>query len=1254
MKKLSSIVLFLGVAACFSWASIAIDVTTSINKSASSRSVKSNTFSTSGNNELLLALISADATSSGNMVTGVSGAGLTWVLVVRANSQMGTAEIWRAFAATPVTSTNVTATLTQSVPASLTVIAFAGVNTSGTNGSGAIGAINATGANPGAPSASLTTSQNGSWVFGVGNDWDNSIARTLGPSQTLINQAFTTSDGYTFWSQSQATATPLSGTTVAINDTAPATDRYNLAIAEILPAQGGITTFSISGTISPTALGSGSTVILTENGTTVATTTADTSGNYSFPNLQNGSYTVTPGKTALNFNPSSQSVTVAGASNSGVNFTAAAQTWSISGNISPAVSGIPVALTGSSTANTTTDSSGNYSFNAVADGSYTVTPNQSSKIFSPVSESATVNGANVAGENFTWTAAPTWTISGTVTPALSGVNVSLTGSGSVNTTTDVNGAYTFPGLFNGSYTVTPALTGYSFTPNSQALSISGANGIANFTDQATTSAPLGLDVQVSTDVQTASKTVASPAFSTKAGNELLLALISADYLSGANTTVTGITGGGLSWVLVQRANGQPGTSEIWRAFTPSILSNATVTATLSQTVESSMTVLSFTGVNPSGTNGSGAIGATVSASAKSGAPTASLVTTAAGSWVFGVGDDYTNAVVRTLGANQTLIHEDLSSSGDTYWVQSQNALTPIAKTSVNINDAAPTADEFNLAAVEVLSAGGVDTTPPTVAIISPVPAATVATLQTLTAQASDNVGVASVQFQLDGANLGAPITAAPYELVWDSSSTSPGTHTLTAIARDGTGNTATASPISFTVDHSGNPAIVGSWAGKVSLPAVAVNLILLNNNKLLFYQDGSTPEVWDYVNNVLTNVPTSADLFCSGHADLADGRVLVVGGYGGGGSALGIRSAEIFDPSSNTWTKVPNMNFARWYPTATTLPDGRIVVDAGWQTTEHSNVGIPEIYDPTANTWTELSNANNPFETYPFMYLLPDGRVAHVGGSESATITETLNVNAQTWTTVDANIVDGSSSKMYLPYEIMKAGAAADSQMTGPATNTTFVIDMSQASPAWQQTPSMAYPRSFMNLTELPDGSVLATGGETDKNGGNIANAVYAAELWNPQTQTWMTLSSMMTPREYHGTALLLPDGRVVESGMGADFGNVPDQLSAEFFSPPYLFKGPRPTITQAPTQMQYGQNYAVATPDGASISRVVLIRTGSVTHFHDQNTRYVPVSFSQVSGGLSVTAPADGNAAPPGYYMLFLVNSAGVPSIATFVQITQ
>jgi hypothetical protein len=346
------------------------------------------------------------------------------------------------------------------------------------------------------------------------------------------------------------------------------------------------------------------------------------------------------------------------------------------------------------------------------------------------------------------------------------------------------------------------------------------------------------------------------------------------------------------------------------------------------------------------------------------------------------------------------------------------------------------------------------------------------------------------------------------------------------------------------------------------------------------------------------------------------------------------------------------MSYRRWYPTATTLSDGRMLVTSGWQTTNHTNAGIPEIYDPSTNKWTQLTNANNPFETYPFMFVQPDGRVLHVGGTEYATNTDILNVSTQSWSVVDSRIIDGGAASMYLPGQIMKAGSATDSQGSGPSANTTFVLDTTQATPTWQQTPSMAYPRSFLNLTELPDGSVLATGGETDKNGGNIANAVYAAELWSPQTLTWATMSSMKTPREYHSTALLLPDARVLVSGMGNDFGQVPDETNAEIFSPPYLFKGARPSISQAPIDIQYGINFSVLTPDSASISKVVLIRTGATTHFFDQNTHYVPLTFQQTNGGLTVTAPVDGNVAPPGYYMLFLVNSAGIPSVAPIVQV--
>ena len=202
----------------------------------------------------------------------------------------------------------------------------------------------------------------------------------------------------------------------------------------------------------------------------------------------------------------------------------------------------------------------------------------------------------------------------------------------------------------------------------------------------------------------------------------------------------------------------------------------------------------------------------------------------------------------------------------------------------------------------------------------------------------------------------------------------------------------------------------------------------------------------------------------------------------------------------------------------------------------------------------------------------------------------------------------------------------------------------------WQPTGSMKFPRSFLNLTNLPDGTVLATGGGTDKSGFVDSNAVLQAEDWNPASGAWSTYAAMTAPRLYHSVALLLPDGRVYVAGGGGDPG-VADHRNAQIFSPPYLFKGPRPTFASAPATATYGANEFVGTPDAASISRVSLIRTGSVTHAFDQNARATTLRFTQAAGGLDVQMPVNRNDVPPGYYMLFIVNGEGVPSVASFVR---
>jgi hypothetical protein len=182
---------------------------------------------------------------------------------------------------------------------------------------------------------------------------------------------------------------------------------------------------------------------------------------------------------------------------------------------------------------------------------------------------------------------------------------------------------------------------------------------------------------------------------------------------------------------------------------------------------------------------------------------------------------------------------------------------------------------------------------------------------------------------------------------------------------------------------------------------------------------------------------------------------------------------------------------------------------------------------------------------------------------------------------------------------------------------------------------------------------VLATGGGRNTDPFAQSQAVFAAEMWSPDTETWTTMAANQVPRLYHSTALLMPDGRVLLAGGGRfGGGSNDDQLSAEFYSPPYLFKGARPVIDSAPGQVAYGATFPVTTANASQIATVSLIRLGSVTHGFDTSQRYLGLTFSATGGALNVQAPANANQAPPGDYMLFIVDTNGVPSVAAFVKV--
>jgi len=548
-----------------------------------------------------------------------------------------------------------------------------------------------------------------------------------------------------------------------------------------------------------------------------------------------------------------------------------------------------------------------------------------------------------------------------------------------------------------------------------------------------------------------------------------------------------------------------------------------------------------------------------------------------------------------------------------------------------------------------------DTVPPVIAIASPSAASTVSGVTTVSATATDNVGVVGVQFMLDGTPLGSELVAAPYSIPWTTANAVNGPHTLTAVARDASGNVAASSPVTITVSNTYDPTGAGQWTAPFSWPIVAINLAVMKTGEVVSWDGppadgGNSATLWNPSTGAFTGIPnTASNMFCNGQTVLADGRMLTAGGHADWG--VGIRNTDIYDPVTRLWTPVAPMNFPRWYPTLTTLPDGRVLSVSGSDRCETCPVPTPEIYDPNANTWTAYPNAPLTLPLYPFMFVLPDGRVLEAGSVSAAATTEALDLNTMQWTVIDENVVDGHSAVMYQPGKLMKSGTGSVPGMGNvPAQPVTFVLDMTQAVPKWQQTPSMNFPRAYHNLTLLPDGSIVATGGETTLDGENYGNAVLPAELWSAATQSWTTLAPEQTGRLYHSTAVLLLDGRVLVAGSGRA-GTAPE-LNAEIYSPPYLFHGARPVINSAPSQVAYGGTFTINTPDAAGITSIALMRLSASTHGFNNGQSFQRLAFQQTPGALNVTAPANANLAPPGFYAVFIVNGNGVPSVGSVIQI--
>ncbi len=499
----------------------------------------------------------------------------------------------------------------------------------------------------------------------------------------------------------------------------------------------------------------------------------------------------------------------------------------------------------------------------------------------------------------------------------------------------------------------------------------------------------------------------------------------------------------------------------------------------------------------------------------------------------------------------------------------------------------------------------------------------------------------------------------------------------------------------------GPPDQVGQWGAPFSIPIFGIHAVMLPTGKVMWwsYPFGSgeprdnTAQAWLWNPATGTSnrvdppqVPDpdnpgqtkAANIWCSGQSLLADGRVLVTGGNlkfaDGTTDWQGLNKVYTFNPFNETWTEQPSMVHGRWYPSQVLLPDGRTVIMSGFDES-----GTPaqtkeiELFTPSPDmngvgqmTTIATRGGSGPpeAELYPRLFGMPSGRTL-VAGPDPADSWSFNPVgpapgNAFSW----QDHPDFSDSRLWGTSVLepgppsgsgrvtMIGGSRFDQPVTPRADAETF--DDGNAALGWEPAPSLNIGRSHANTVLLPDGSKLEVGGGV---GDGAVSRLYEfddeqrqVEIFDPATNTWSLGPSQAEGRAYHSTAVLLPDARVVSAGDNYNGGATAD--SAEIYSPPYLFKGARPAISSAPQSVNWGDTFVIGS--ASQVSRAVLMAPAATTHGNDMNQRHVELQVSStISGvGINVVSPPNANVAPPGYYMLFLLDQQGVPSVSRWVRL--
>ncbi len=474
-----------------------------------------------------------------------------------------------------------------------------------------------------------------------------------------------------------------------------------------------------------------------------------------------------------------------------------------------------------------------------------------------------------------------------------------------------------------------------------------------------------------------------------------------------------------------------------------------------------------------------------------------------------------------------------------------------------------------------------------------------------------------------------------------------------------------------------DPGVVGKWGSVIDTQVVPVFTAVLPNGKVLIWDsvgDNATETypnqtftramVWTPSTNTFKRVDVQgSNIFCAGFAHLANGNVLVAGGNAD--AALnGTVQTHIFNWQTETWTRGADMAGARWYPSVTEMANGEATIVGG-------GPAVSEVYQTNGALRTLPGFTAYATRLYPFMISRPDTQLSLFGPYTTAYTVNVSGLGAITATaTRDAISRDYGSFATYAVGKslVVGGGSVTEGGVANVPTKTAVVVNNnSWGASTMTSAASMQIPRRQHNATVLADGSVLATGGETSTAQSglvDLGHAATAAERWDPATNSWTLLSNASRVRQYHSTAVLLPDGRVMTGGGGIcgdcmTYGYL--EKNIEYFTPPYLYKhdgsgqlATRPTIATAPTSISVNTAFTMTSSQAASIRKVGLVKLGDATHGVDQGQRYIPLSYTVSGATLTVTGPPNGGVAPPGYYMLFVTDAAGVPSAAKILQVAK